>query len=59
MNKKHYKPQRKNNVKTHSEIKEAKKNKIGSCGLDPKLENGERVGHRAIQIKSKVFRKNK
>jgi len=66
MNKKHYKPKRKNNVTTcnkindfHNEIEEAKKNKIGSCGLDAKLENSVRVGHRAIQIKSRVLRKNK
>ena len=36
-------------------VKEAKKNKIGSCGLDAKLDNGVRVGHRAIQIKSRVL----
>jgi len=43
----------------HNKIKEAKKNKVGSCGLDTKLDNGVRVGHCAIQIKSRVLRKKK
>jgi len=45
--KKQYKPNKINDF--HNAIKEAKKNKIGSCGLNAKLENGVRVGHRATQ----------